>query len=433
MGSENKKLPEENLDDIMTALGRDEEEEPKKAWSFSEINDLLGDEEPEDEFFDAAPRYTAGENEFANDFEEELDFEDEFDTEASPFELSADQTTLMPEDRPAPVVEEEPLDAGIALGAPAEEFAAPFEEEPADDEPEAEEEPAVEEEPVAEEELVDEEPVPEEPAAEEPPVMEDAPVEEFPVDEPTMSFETVEAPPLPEEAPEEEDEPAFAPSPEDDFQDEEPTRPLPDLNNLTSSADDEPDYVPGIVKDDVEPEESDEDGEKDEKVSLRDRFRRMRNSFVRVVEGGEQDDEFAEEDLVDTVKDITREEEPELPKRAGMFGGRKGRKGGKEPGVRSTDELYKGLDENPQSPKMIMELADEKPELSREEKRALADKTVGIHPFFNESIEHQIRKVKTENVSAAEPVLEGEGPTAVDLETAAGVVEGESQFKEAKT
>ncbi len=54
-------------------------------------------------------------------------------------------------------------------------------------------------------------------------------------------------------------------------------------------------------------------------------------------------------------------------------------------------ELSKGLDENPESPKMIMELADEGKEVSAYDKRALADKTVGIHPIHNENIQHQIR------------------------------------------
>ncbi len=60
-------------------------------------------------------------------------------------------------------------------------------------------------------------------------------------------------------------------------------------------------------------------------------------------------------------------------------------------------ELSKGVDENPDSPKMIMELADDRSEEEqRYEKRALADKTVGIHPIHNDKIQHQIRPGKIE-------------------------------------
>lgn len=60
-------------------------------------------------------------------------------------------------------------------------------------------------------------------------------------------------------------------------------------------------------------------------------------------------------------------------------------------------ELSKGVDENPDSPKMIMELADDRTEEDqRYEKRALADKTVGIHPIHNDKIQHQIRQGKVE-------------------------------------
>lgn len=58
--------------------------------------------------------------------------------------------------------------------------------------------------------------------------------------------------------------------------------------------------------------------------------------------------------------------------------------------VRVKGELKKGLDENPESPKMIMELADDSRPVDKNEKRALAGKTVGIHPIFNENIQHQI-------------------------------------------
>ncbi|HPZ00581.1 MAG TPA: hypothetical protein PLS28_03835, partial [Clostridiales bacterium] len=61
-------------------------------------------------------------------------------------------------------------------------------------------------------------------------------------------------------------------------------------------------------------------------------------------------------------------------------------------------ELSKGVDENPDSPKMIMELADENADRDRRyEKKALADKTVGIHPIHNENIPHQIVPGKVEH------------------------------------
>lgn len=165
---------------------------------------------------------------------------------------------------------------------------------------------------------------------------------------------------------------------------------------------DETDYVPGFVDDIDAAEEEGEPG----KPSFLSKLKAFRESFINVVEGSESDEGFTDEDYglapapQDGVQRMTgrekfmdrdmasqktkvfdplAEDTPAAPRDVDE--------------VRNKGALFKGIDENAGSPKMIMELADDKPQ-QPEEKKALAQKTVGIRPIRNENIEHQILTTK---------------------------------------
>lgn len=223
------------------------------------------------------------------------------------------------------------------------------------------------------------------------------PVEETaPVDEPELSLFGEE-----DEAPSAE-EPAEEPVAEEAAPEEE-TAPV----NLP----DETDYAPGFV-DEEAPED---DGAQEGRPSFMNRLRAFRESFINVVEGSESDEGFTDEDYgldtswpshEDGVQRMTGREKfmdrkvanektkvfeplaesaPAVPRQVRE--------------VREKSVQFKGLDENAKSPKMIMELADDKPQ-APEEKKALAQKTVGIRPIRNENIEHQILTTKIERTTA---------------------------------
>lgn len=180
---------------------------------------------------------------------------------------------------------------------------------------------------------------------------------------------------------------------------------------------DETDYVPGFV-DEVEEEEPAEPG----KPNFMSKLRAFRESFLNVVEGSEKDESFSDEDygldpapvpedgiqrktgrekFMDRelatqktkVFDPLEEEEPDVPPVVRD--------------VRNKGALFKGIDENAESPKMIMELADDKPQ-TQEDKRAIAQKTVGIRPIRNANIEHQILTTKIERTTAEFTKVEDE-------------------------
>lgn len=187
---------------------------------------------------------------------------------------------------------------------------------------------------------------------------------------------------------------------------------------------DETDYVPGFV-DDVEPEE--EEPESAGKSSFMSKLKAFRESFINVVEGNEPEETFTDEDYglapkqpQDGVERMTgrgkfmdrematqktkvfeplAESAPATPRQVDD--------------VRNKSALFKGIDENVESPKMIMELADEKPQ-TPEDKKALAQKTVGIRPIHNENIEHQILTTKVEKATAEFTRVEDEEMPAKD-------------------
>lgn len=185
--------------------------------------------------------------------------------------------------------------------------------------------------------------------------------------------------------------------------------------NLT----DETDYVPGFVDDDVV---SDEEPEEGGKGGFMNKLRAFRESFIHVVENAGEEEEFTDEDYglapaptpEDGVQRMTGREKfmdrelatqktkvfepladsaPTTPRPAQE--------------VHNKGALFKGIDENAGSPKMIMELADDKPQ-APEDKKALAQKTVGIRPIRNANIEHQILTTKVERTTAEFTKLEDE-------------------------
>ncbi len=187
---------------------------------------------------------------------------------------------------------------------------------------------------------------------------------------------------------------------------------------------DETDYAPGFV-DEVEDAEEDEKGGR--AGAFVSKLRAFRESFINVVEGKEDDEAFTDEDyglepsapaegvermtgrgkFMDRelatqktkVFDPLAEDQPKAPKPA--------------QDVHRKSALFKGIDENVESPKMIMELADDKPQ-AREEKKALAQKTVGIRPIRNENIEHQILTTKVEHATAEFTRMDDEETPAKD-------------------
>lgn len=235
--------------------------------------------------------------------------------------------------------------------------------------------------------------------------------------DPVKDEEEVPADPEPvEESPAEEvpEEPVAETSAEPEVSVFEPT-PAPAAALHT----DETDYVPGFVDDEVVVEE---EPEEPGRGSFMDKLRAFRESFIHVVENGGEEDEFTDEDYglapasqaEDGVQRMTGREKfmdrelatqktkvfepladsaPTTPRPAQE--------------VHNKGALFKGIDENAGSPKMIMELADDKPQ-APEEKKALAQKTVGIRPIRNENIEHQILTTRIEKTTAEFTKLEDE-------------------------
>ena len=173
---------------------------------------------------------------------------------------------------------------------------------------------------------------------------------------------------------------------------------------------DETDYVPGFV-DDAEPEE--EEPETAGKSSFMSKLKAFRESFINVVEGNETEESFTDEDyglapktpaegverMTGRGKFMDREMATQKTKVFEPLAESAPATPRQVDDVRNKSALFKGIDENVESPKMIMELADEKPQ-PPEEKKALAQKTVGIRPIRNENIEHQILTTKVEKATA---------------------------------
>lgn len=204
---------------------------------------------------------------------------------------------------------------------------------------------------------------------------------------------------------------------------EQTEEPAKEAATPSETLNDETDYVPGFV-DDV-----DDDGQTASgKSSFMDKLRAFRESFVHVVENGGAEDEHTDQDyglqasadtgrtaeVNDGVQRMTGREKfmdrDLASQKTKVF----------EPladsapttprpteNVHNKGALFKGIDENVGSPKMIMELADNKP-VSPEEKKALAQKTVGIRPIRNANIEHQILTTKVEKTTAEFTKLEDE-------------------------
>ncbi|MBQ2568265.1 MAG: hypothetical protein II572_07565, partial [Clostridia bacterium] len=230
------------------------------------------------------------------------------------------------------------------------------------------------------------------------PVEEALPAEPEPVEEPaTEPEEEVSV----DEAPEEETPAAKAPS-EPRASVFEPT-PAPAASTVVNySSSDETDYVPGFVDDDVViDDEVDVEGGKG---GFMNKLRAFRESFIHVVENaGEEEEEFTDEDY--GLAPAPRDDGVERMTGRGKFMDRElasqktkvfdplAESAPSAPrqveDVHNKGALFKGIDENAESPKMIMELADDKPQMP-EEKKALAQKTVGIRPIRNANIEHQI-------------------------------------------
>ena len=183
---------------------------------------------------------------------------------------------------------------------------------------------------------------------------------------------------------------------------------------------DETDYVPGFVDDDVViDDEVDVEGGKG---GFMNKLRAFRESFIHVVENaGEEEEEFTDEDY--GLAPAPRDDGVERMTGRGKFMDRElanqktkvfdplAESAPSTPRqveeVHNKGALFKGIDENAESPKMIMELADDKPQVP-EEKKALAQKTVGIRPIRNANIEHQILTTRIEKTTAEFTKLEDE-------------------------
>ncbi|MBQ3995287.1 MAG: hypothetical protein II639_01395, partial [Clostridia bacterium] len=248
------------------------------------------------------------------------------------------------------------------------------------------------------------------------PVEEALPAEPEPVEEPaTEPEEEVSV----DEAPEEETPAAKAPS-EPRASVFEPT-PAPAASTVVNySSSDETDYVPGFVDDDVViDDEVDVEGGKG---GFMNKLRAFRESFIHVVENaGEEEEEFTDEDY--GLAPAPRDDGVERMTGRGKFMDRElanqktkvfdplAESAPSTPRqveeVHNKGALFKGIDENAESPKMIMELADDKPQVP-EEKKALAQKTVGIRPIRNANIEHQILTTRIEKTTAEFTKLEDE-------------------------
>ena len=240
------------------------------------------------------------------------------------------------------------------------------------------------------------------------------PVEETPAEEPEeVPAPAVEEPAAEEPAVEEPEAPA-----EPEVSVFEPT-PAPAATHVVNySSSDETDYVPGFVDDDVTVDEEPE--EEGGKGGFMNKLRAFRESFIHVVENAGEEEEFTDEDYglapapEDGVQRMTGREKfmdrelatqktkvfepledsaPTTPRPA--------------QDVHNKGALFKGIDENAGSPKMIMELADDKPQ-APEDKKALAQKTVGIRPIRNANIEHQILTTRVERATAEFTKLEDE-------------------------
>lgn len=258
------------------------------------------------------------------------------------------------------------------------------------------------------------------------PVEEELPAEPEPVEEPAVEPEE-EAPAA--EAPAEEVPAAEAPS-EPEVSVFEPT-PAPAAATVVNYAaqekaaaqnnlSDETDYVPGFVDDDVViDDEVDVEGGKG---GFMNKLRAFRESFIHVVENaGEEEEEFTDEDY--GLAPAPRDDGVERMTGRGKFMDRElanqktkvfdplAESAPSAPrqveDVHNKGALFKGIDENAESPKMIMELADDKPQVP-EEKKALAQKTVGIRPIRNANIEHQILTTRIEKTTAEFTKLEDE-------------------------
>ena len=200
------------------------------------------------------------------------------------------------------------------------------------------------------------------------------------------------------------------PAPEEEPEEDTP----PAVNPVLGE---EPEESPEKTAEETEADESEEEDE-EKTGGFRAKFQSFRNRIVRMLEGGEQEDEFAEADLVNDGETDTEESrgEEETPKKsrfaraAAVLAGEKGVEhvSGKETFTAPEDDgktrvflteeereenrqkgdRFKGMDENPQSPKMVMELAEEQP--AKTEKDAIAQKTVGLPAMHNTDIPHQL-------------------------------------------
>ena len=272
MAENNKPLSESLSSDILSSMGIDEDAKPSKAWSMSEIDNLLADDE-----------------EFSDD----------------PYEFAHEY--------------EEPDMDQITIGA------VPEEPEPAE-EPEA---------------------AAEEPVAVEEPSVEDVTETEEPANE--AEPEAVKEPEVIEESDDETEEETI------DEQEE-------------------------ITADEV-------------RVSFMDRIRSIKDNFVNVVEGGEEEGEFSEGDVVD---ESDEQVEQETRKAAGFFRRRSASRG----------EHIETEVPQEEAPSVVMELADD--EAGQLNRQALADKTVGLHPVYNDNIEHQIITKRVEKSNTQELDISGQ-------------------------
>ncbi len=189
---------------------------------------------------------------------------------------------------------------------------------------------------------------------------------------------------------------------------------------VISAENDETDYVPGFVDDVVEKEEEPE--EEPVKGSFMSKIRAFRESFINVVENGGAEEEYTDEDYGLASKAPAQDGVERMTGR-GKFMDRElamqktkvfeplADSAPKTPrpteDVNNKSALFRGIDENAGSPKMIMELADDKPQ-APEEKKALAQKTVGIRPIRNANIEHQILTTRVEKATAEFTKIEDE-------------------------
>lgn len=334
----------------------------KQGWSMDEIDDLLKEE---------ASVYTPKK---ASDHTADADFDfHEEEYEAYMTEEMVDEYAY--EDIPAPT-EENPAPAGYEDSAiEEEELFSDEEETPLEEaEEEAEEDLSAEDKAIS---FVDK-------------IMKEANIQTY------RRADRMKTQPL--EIPITDDAPTELPDPEPQF---------PSYCNYDTGEEEEEEPVSEVAE--SEEYEEDTDPAEDKKNRFFGRLRGMKNSMMEFLQGGmEEEEEFNEEEYDDDY-------EPEVPvqKVTGTetFTSAEEQKtrvfqapvtsGGSQvldstQQIHIPGELAKGVDENPDSPKMIMELADENPE-NEWDKRALADKTVGIHPIHNENIQHQIHTSRIEH------------------------------------